>query len=384
MLDSVSLPSLSQLQAWETDHLCRAATHWSNTADDWQNSFDRVAREMASPGGFYWRGAAAESAQTRVNTDRARVLGAADDLRVASAIARAATDEIAAAKSRALNAVGEAHGQGFIVSEDLTVTDRLVSSTPAEHAARVAQAQIFATNIRRRALMLVATDERFASRIASAVTGLGDLAFTESPTHDRQDRVVQAVDFSQSPPPPEPNEPQPPRGLPPEGISPPVAGDLTPGPASRPSEAGKGGQSLWDENGGEWRYFPGDRYHNPHWDFNPHNVPNSPWDNVPIGDLPPVKDNPIITGLPPWLADPEVPGALGPPQNPLLAPFPGADMPTPTPLPTPPSWVPPDVFPDVHIDAPNPQDLENAGATGTGVVAGGGLLALLYMIFVQN
>lgn len=79
-----------------------------------------------------------------------------------------------------------------------------------------------------------------------------------------------------------------PRGLPPEGISPPVPG-TTPGPASRPSERDKGGQSLWDPDGGEWRYSPEDRWHNPHWDHNPHDRPQSPWQNIPIGDLPPRK-----------------------------------------------------------------------------------------------
>ena len=29
------------------------------------------------------------------------------------------------------------------------------------------------------------------------------------------------------------------------------------GPASRPSEVAQGGRSLWDESGGEWRYYPG-------------------------------------------------------------------------------------------------------------------------------
>ncbi|WP_232785717.1 hypothetical protein [Mycobacteroides chelonae] len=76
------------------------------------------------------------------------------------------------------------------------------------------------------------------------------------------------------------------RGLPPEGVNPPVEGEVTPGPASRPSEQAKGGQSLWDEKGGEWRFAPADKYHNQHWDYNPHNMPKSPWQNIPIGDLP--------------------------------------------------------------------------------------------------
>jgi RHS repeat-associated protein len=81
------------------------------------------------------------------------------------------------------------------------------------------------------------------------------------------------------------------RGLPPAGIKPPIpeADQCKPGPASRPSEREKGGKSLWDPNGGEWRYFPGDKWHNPHWDYNPHSIPSSPWQNIPIGGLPPVK-----------------------------------------------------------------------------------------------
>ena len=79
------------------------------------------------------------------------------------------------------------------------------------------------------------------------------------------------------------------RGLPPEGVSPPTDSAVKPGPASRPSERDKGGQSLWDEKGGEWRYFPEDRDHNPHWDYTPHDKPSSPWQNEPIGQLPPRK-----------------------------------------------------------------------------------------------
>lgn len=81
------------------------------------------------------------------------------------------------------------------------------------------------------------------------------------------------------------------RGLPPEGITPPVDNPegCEVGDASRPSEKEKGGKSTWDEDGGEWRYSPEDKWHNPHWDYNPWNRPSSPWQNVPIGDMPPRK-----------------------------------------------------------------------------------------------
>lgn len=88
------------------------------------------------------------------------------------------------------------------------------------------------------------------------------------------------------PPAPDPAGPQPNEGLPPPGVSPPAESNLTVGPPSRPIQQARGGESLWDENGGEWRYFPGDNYRYPHWDYNPHDSPTARWQNIPIGDLP--------------------------------------------------------------------------------------------------
>ncbi len=91
-----------------------------------------------------------------------------------------------------------------------------------------------------------------------------------------------------------------PRGLAPDGTLPPVSdpGKLRVGPASRPTEVEKGGKSYWDPKGGEWRYSPGDKYHNPHWDYNPHQPdqvgekPGNEWRNIPIDNKPPVKSSP--------------------------------------------------------------------------------------------
>lgn len=85
-----------------------------------------------------------------------------------------------------------------------------------------------------------------------------------------------------------------PRGLPPEGVLPPEAkpGEVVVGPSSRPSAEKKGEKSLW-KGKEEWRYHDEDKWHNPHWDRNPHDKPKSPWDQVPIRGLPPVKACPI-------------------------------------------------------------------------------------------
>jgi hypothetical protein len=68
--------------------------------------------------------------------------------------------------------------------------------------------------------------------------------------------------------------------LPPKGIEPPLPGNWKPGPASRPSEMLKLGESLWNGTR-EYRWYSGDKRHNPHWDYNPHNTPNSMGQNIP-------------------------------------------------------------------------------------------------------
>jgi RHS repeat-associated protein len=53
----------------------------------------------------------------------------------------------------------------------------------------------------------------------------------------------------------------------------------------RPSDP----EPRWiDPKGGEWRYHPKDRWHDPHWDYNPNNAPNSPWQRIPITSGPPL------------------------------------------------------------------------------------------------
>lgn len=50
------------------------------------------------------------------------------------------------------------------------------------------------------------------------------------------------------------------------------------GKASRPSVPE---DVYWDPSGGEWRWHPPDPHHpDAHWDYNPHDTTNSPWQNV--------------------------------------------------------------------------------------------------------
>jgi hypothetical protein len=375
---------LSRVLAWDVVHLTDAATHWTCTATVWEDAFSHVSSQMASPGGAPWEGVAAEAVQRRAYADRLKVAGLTDQLHEAAGIARRGADGIEHAKRRVMviDAVSAAEDAGFTVGEDFAVTSR-EAGTLAQFATRQARAQAFAAEIRARVGELVAIDQQTAAKVTTATAGVGETSFDAS--DGNHDPTIQAVDNDTT----EPDEGDTDsdvapdirvRGLPPEGIDPPVSGPLTEGPASRPSERRVGGRSLWDEHGGEWRYFPGDHWHNPHWDYNPHSTSSgrgSEWDNIPINGLPPrIGDPPpVISALPPWLQG--APSVSGP-QNPLLAPFPGAAMPT---TPAPVAGVEPGgphiSVPRIDIPAPNAGDLQNAG--GPAAVAGAGALLLLIL-----
>ncbi len=44
-----------------------------------------------------------------------------------------------------------------------------------------------------------------------------------------------------------------------------------------PRSGERAGESYWDPEGGEWHWHPRDRHHDPHWDYNPWDHWNSPW-----------------------------------------------------------------------------------------------------------
>ena len=372
-----AVPGLSALLAWPTEHLTEAADYWETMGGRCYAVANQVWRDALSIG---WQGDAANALRAATNADMMTTSAIADQLQAAANVARSGASDLYAARSRVRYAVEDARAAGFDVKEDLSVTDRMTGGSAAQRA-RQARAQTFASDVRQRAVQLLGLDQQVAGKITTEVAGIRD-TFAPNPTSGTppKDNHVQAVDRTwkhdggngQADAPPAP----PARGSPPESLRPPVSGSLTPGPASRPSERSVGGQSLWDEHGGEWRYFPGDKWHNPHWDYNPHLNPNSRWDNIPINGLPPrIGDAPpIISGLPPWLKNLVAPGVPGPPQNPLLAPFPGATMPAPQ---SAPSLAPgPGLMPHIDVPAPSPGDLQTAGGE-TVVVGGGGLLLLI-------
>jgi hypothetical protein len=205
-------PTLSQVQTWDTEHLTEAATQWTSTATVWGDAFSQLSVQMPCPGGSPWEGEAAEAAQHQGYTDRLTVMGLADRLHDASAIARAGAWEVDAAKQRVLAAVNAAREAGFTVGEDFSITSR-ESGTATAMAARQSQAQALSADIRMRLAELTATDQQVAAKIATAAAGVGTVRFAENgDDHGNGRPTVQAVDnrtLKQAPPQPEPPDPPP-------------------------------------------------------------------------------------------------------------------------------------------------------------------------------
>ena len=113
----------ADIEAWSTEHLDTAATHWSSTAQAWEEHFTTIHSGMTRPGGTTWDGAGADAAAERSWADLVTVRGAADALHSASAHATTGSGDVAWAKRQALNAIVEAEEDGFTVGQDFSVKD---------------------------------------------------------------------------------------------------------------------------------------------------------------------------------------------------------------------------------------------------------------------
>lgn len=195
------LPTLSQIHAWDTEHLIAAARYWTGTADRWEDVFLQMRNQSHS---ITWEGAGGEALRARTGADLAIVSSKADQLRQASKIARDGAGTISTAQRRVIYAVQDAHNAGFTVEEDLSVTDTRTGRTAAEHAARQAQAQAFTTDIRQRTTQLIGVENDIATKITAATAGIDETTFTEPP-HDHKPHI-QAVDhdWKRDPPPQQP------------------------------------------------------------------------------------------------------------------------------------------------------------------------------------
>jgi hypothetical protein len=105
----MALPTLSQIQGWDTDHLTTAADHWAGTADRWENAFTNAWQEAHT---VSWEGHGADALRERVTADKTTVAGHADQLRQAASIARRGAGDISAAQRKVSYAINEANNNG--------------------------------------------------------------------------------------------------------------------------------------------------------------------------------------------------------------------------------------------------------------------------------
>jgi hypothetical protein len=196
------LPGLSGLLAWPTEHLTEAADHWETVGGRSYAVANQVWRDALS---VDWHGEGADALRTATHADMMTTSAVADQLRAAAKVARSGASDLYAARSRLRYAVEDARTAGFAVGEDLSVTDRSTGGSTAQRAARQAEAQAFAADIRQRAAQLVALDQQVGAKVTAAVAGIRD-SFPPDPGTSR-DPKIQAVDnhtFKQDPPPPGP------------------------------------------------------------------------------------------------------------------------------------------------------------------------------------
>jgi hypothetical protein len=172
----IGLPTLSQIQGWDVDHLTAAAEHWTGTANRWENTFVEVWQQSQT---MPWEGHSANALRERTHTDKTMVAQKANQLREAATIARRGASDISTAQRKVLYAVEDAHKAGFRVGEDLSVTDTRGSRSAAERAARKARAQAFAADIRSRTAALSALDNEVGANITATAGGLGTNTFVD-------------------------------------------------------------------------------------------------------------------------------------------------------------------------------------------------------------
>ncbi|VAZ90525.1 hypothetical protein LAUMK35_01306 [Mycobacterium pseudokansasii] len=198
-----AFPSLSELLAWPTDHLTEAADNWVAVGGRCYGVANQVWRDVLA---VDWQGAAADALRTETDDDMMTTSAVVDQLHEAAKVARSGASDLFAARSRLRYAVQDARAAGFAVGDDLSVTDRLAGGSAAQRAARQAQAQAFAGDIRLRAVQLVGLDQQVAAKVTAAVAGICK-AFPQPrvPAILPKDNRVHAVDhhtWKQDPAPP--------------------------------------------------------------------------------------------------------------------------------------------------------------------------------------
>ncbi|OBJ92568.1 hypothetical protein A5638_28685 [Mycolicibacterium fortuitum] len=181
----MNIPTRSQIEAWTTAHLQRAANVWTDRANHLQENYEKAQSAL---GGARWAGPGADQARDRLFRDLVDMRRAEDLLRQAAQTAQKGAETIADAQRAALATIRNAENRLFTVNDDLTLKDRLPNFPNPfrwlrEHLARALEAEI-----RGLALQLAATDQQVANALKTISASLREFGFEgPGPTPDNPD-----------------------------------------------------------------------------------------------------------------------------------------------------------------------------------------------------
>lgn len=100
------IPTLSQVEAYTTDHLVDAAEYWDGLADRWEDAHWQVRNQAHA---LDWQGVAGDALRARTASDYTVASDHADQLRGTSQIARQQAGELERLRNRVIYAVDDAH-----------------------------------------------------------------------------------------------------------------------------------------------------------------------------------------------------------------------------------------------------------------------------------
>jgi hypothetical protein len=169
------IPTRSQIESYTAAHLIDAADYWSSLAERWEDAHWQVRNQAHS---LIFDGASGDALRARTAADYLVATDHAAQLRGVSVIARRQAGELERLHNSVLYAIEDAEDAGFAVGEDLSVIDIHPSGNVAELAARQAQAQAFAADIRQRATQLIGADANVAGNLTATAGGVGDVQFS--------------------------------------------------------------------------------------------------------------------------------------------------------------------------------------------------------------
>jgi hypothetical protein len=220
---ALGLPTRSDIEGWTAaiNDLSLSAATYRAVAQKLEATADTHCQQLLAPGGTRWAGQSADTAQEASYADRGVVYRAAGHLREMAKVADLGAQNLMQARGSALEAISEAEGDDFVVSDDLSVADkrRYTSRAMSQYLTRQAKADEHHGYIAMRAGVLVSQDAEVGSKLTAGATELDEVIprgwnqrGAPTPVNDAaQPSLVHSVDFTEDVGPPHPpQEPAPP------------------------------------------------------------------------------------------------------------------------------------------------------------------------------